>query len=512
MKKPIEYLVVGSGIAGLSFAALMAKKGKRVCVVEAHEFPGGFGHTFEMANKYKFNAQLHYVWNCGEGDTVNRILKKLDLDKTVTFERYDPNGFDHMYMPGYHVKIPSSSQELVDRFSELFPKHKDNIQQFVDTINKVSNGLGYMSSPIQVKSVLSNFKNISIALSYLKYTLQDVFDKFKLPLPAQTLFASQWPDFLLPPDQLSFYAWVMLFTGYQKGAYYPTQHFEHVMDSMVNVIQENGGEICYNHEVDTFLNEGKKVYGVSGKNLETEAPFEIKGETIVCNIDPKKAAQMIGWEKFSGTIQKKLDYEYSPSNYMAYVAVKDLDLPKYGFGKWNVFHTGHQDINTAFYDMYNRNDYSNPSFAITTPSQLTEHRGDCPPGWQIVEFLTVANYSYWRKLKDRDEKQYKKEKMNILWSIIDQVEKHYIPDFRKHMVFKMTGSPTTNERYCWCPEGNSYGSNMTPKNIGIGRLTHKSSLKNFYFCNASSGYAGFAGTFWTGAALYQRLSGDNIYE
>jgi len=60
--------------------------------------------------------------------------------------------------------------------------------------------------------------------------------------------------------------------------------------------------------------------------------------------------------------------------------------------------------------------------------------------------------------------------------------------------------------------GNSYGSSLTPKNIGLGRLDHRSSLNNLYFCNASSGYPGFAPTFWTGALLYQRLSGDVILE
>ena len=295
-----------------------------------------------------------------------------------------------------------------------------------------------------------------------------------------------------------------------RGAYYPTKHFEHVIDSLVEVIQENGGTIHFNHQVNQFLVKDKQVYGVQGENLLTEEDFELTGTTVICNMDPKKAAQIIGWDKFSTSLQKKLDYEYSPSNYMAYVVVKDLDLKKYGFGKWNTFHSGHKDLNKAFYQIYNDHDYSNPSFAFTTPSQLTSHRGDCPEGWQIVEFLTVANYDYWKELKNRDEKAYKKEKMNILWSIVDQVQQHYIPDFREHMVFKMTGSPTTNERYCWCPEGNSYGSNMSPKNIGIGRLNHETSLKNFYFCNASSGFAGFAGTFWTGAALYQRLTGDKI--
>lgn len=511
MQKKIDYLIVGSGIAGLSFGALMAKAGKKVGIVEAHEFPGGFGHTFEMARKYKFNAQLHYVWNCGEGETVHQVLKKLDLDETVTFERYDPDGFDHMYMPGHHLKIPSDAAELIKRLSEQFPAAHKNIAAFIKEVQRVGEGLGSFSYPIKPLELLQNIGRTVTTFRYLKYTLQDAFDRFKLPIEVQTLLALQWPDFLLPPDQLSFYAWVMLFTGYQRGAYYPTKHFEHVIDSLVQVVLDHNGEIFYNHEVSKFLEKDKQVYGVMGKNLLTEETFEMFGNQIICNMDPQKAAKMIGWEKFSKKIQKKLSYDYSPSNYMAYVVVKDLDLKKYGFGKWNTFHSGHKDLNEAFYQMYNDNDFSNPSFAMTTPSLLTDHRGDCPAGWQIIEFLAVANYGYFRALKDRDEKAYKKRKMEILYSIIDQVEKHYIPDFRKYMVFKMTGSPTTNERYCWCPEGNSYGSNMSPKNIGIGRLTHESSLKNFYFCNASAGYAGFSGTFWTGAALYQRLSGDTIF-
>jgi hypothetical protein len=44
-----------------------------------------------------------------------------------------------------------------------------------------------------------------------------------------------------------------------------------------------------------------------------------------------------------------------------------------------------------------------------------------------------------------------------------------------------------------------------PKDIGLRRLTQKSSLRGLYFCHAT---AGIAGTFWTGASLYQKLSGD----
>ncbi|OLP20057.1 FAD-dependent oxidoreductase [Leptolyngbya sp. 'hensonii'] len=505
-----DYLIVGSGLSALVFGALMAKAGKTVQILEAHEHPGGFGHTFTMAKKYKFNAQLHYVWDCGEGHTVNRVLKKLDLDQIVTFERYDPQGFDHMRMPGYALDIPSDPQDLIQRLSDLFPKEGEAIRKFIHEVQKTSQGLKRLSPPVQPLELLQHLGEVTSTLRYLNSTLQDVFDKFNLPKAAQTLLALQWPDFLLPPDQLSFYAWVILFTGYQQGAFYPTRHFEQVIQSLVQEIEAQGGKILFNYEVTGFIVKNSSVTGVQAINLKTKTTTEFVGNTIVCNMDPKKAAQMIGLEKFSRAVRQKLNYDYSPSNYMAYCVVKDLDLRAYGFGKWNTFHTELQDLNYAFYKMYEKHDFSKPSFAITTPTLLTEYQRDCPENCQIIEFLTVANYAYFKALKEHDPKAYRQKKAEILDAILDVVEKHYVPNFRQHIVFKITGTPTTNERFCWCPNGNSYGSSLTPRNMGMDRLDYRTSLKNFYFCNASSGYPGFAATFWTGALLYQKLSGDVV--
>lgn len=510
LERDLDYLVVGSGIAGLVFAALMAKSGRKVLVLEAHEYAGGYGHTFQMGNSARFNAQLHYVWNCGEGQTVNRVLEKLDLAQKINFESLDPDGFDHMVIPGHRLKIPASSTELCKRLSAMFPQHRHSIERFVDTVNKVARGLDTISSRPSLKAVAADGLATLQTLTYMNATLQDVFDKFALPLPAQSLLASQWPDFLLPPEQLSFYAWVMLFTGYQRGAYYPTEHFEHVIDSLVEVINANGGEVLLQHQVTEFLIDQGGARGVITKDLRSEQEHTLLAATTICNMDPQRAAQMIGHDQFSRSVRRRLDYEYSPSNFMIYCTVSDIDLADYGFGKWNTFHCGHDDINQAFNAMYYDHDYSNPSFAITTPGLMTNDTSDRPVGHQIVEMVCVADYDYFANLLAADRKAYRKKKKEIVEHILDVMEEHYVPDFRKYLTFKTGGTPTTNERFCLSPKGNSYGSNMTPSNIGIGRLKANSSIRNFYFCNASSGFAGFAGTFWTGAALYQSLSKERL--
>ncbi len=510
-----DYLIVGSGLAGLSFGALMAHSGRRVRVIEAHTLPGGYGHTFEMGGRYRFNAQLHYVWNCGEGQTVHRFLSKLGLADEVTFEEYDRNGFDHMRMPGYALDIPADLDELSDRLGSLFPGHRAALAGFVDEVRQTADELDALPQPLRAWALVPRLHRFTRLLRYRRATLQQVFDRFALPLEAQTLLALQWPDFLLPPERLSFFAWVMLFVGYTRGAYYPTRHFEHVIDSLVAVIEKNGGELCLGQRAIEFLVDGNRVRGVVTEEVDERAVptgrvNEHAAGDVVCNMDPRRAAEMIGFRHFSRAVRRKLDYEYSPSNFMAYCVVEGLDLEAHGFGRWNLFHTDEPDLNRAFHAMLRRGDYARPSFAVTTPGLLTAVGGDSPEGHQIIEFLTVADYARFRDLSFSDPRAYRAKKKQIFDRILDVMERDYLPGLRDHLVFSMTGSPTTNERFCGSPAGHSYGSNMTPENIGPGRLDHRSSLRHFHFCSASAGYAGFAGTIWTGCRLYEELSGDAL--
>ena len=511
MNRP-DFLIVGTGLSALSFGALMAKSGKRVRFIEAHEYPGGYGHTFPEGDHYRFNAQLHYVWNCGEGQPVNQILCKLGLDEEVTFESYDPDGYDRMRIPGYALDIPYDFDLLGDRLTALFPKSEGNFRRFLSTVRLIGQGIREFNGVGNPLRLAKNARAYSCLARYHRMTLQQMFDAFALPLEAQSLLASQWPDFLLPPAELSVISWAALFTGYSRGAYYPTHHFEHVVKSLERVIREHGGELLYETRVVDFIVEGNAVTGVIAENLSGAGErSEHFGKNVVCNIDPQRAAQMIGFDKFSGRTRKLLRYDYSHSNFMGYCVVEGIDLEKLGFARSNLFHSCDVDLNKAYHKMYTLGDYSAPSFAITTPSLHTRQPGSCREGQHIIEFLTAANYQRFLELRISSRKKYNEAKLYILDRMIDLAEEHYIPNLREHLVLKISGSPTTSERYCGAPRGNSYGSNMTPRNMGLFRLDYRTSLDNFYFCNASAGYPGFAGTFATGARLSEALTGDNVF-
>jgi phytoene dehydrogenase-like protein len=513
-----DYLIVGSGLSALAFGALMANSGKRVQILEAHTAPGGYGHTFGYRHgedEYRFNAQFHYVWNCGPQETVGLFLRRLGLELDVTFERFDPQGFDRMRMPGYALDIPNDWELLAQRLGDLFPSHADRCRAFLNEVQGVEKEIDELPPPPRGLRIIPRLHKLRRLIRHRNATLQEVFDHFELPLEAQTLLALQWPDFLLPPAKLSFFAWVSLFAGYMRGAYYPTHHFEHVIDSLVEHIRSHGGEVKLGHRVTSFERVDGRIVGAMAEKVDDDGVasgevLRFEGAEVVANMDPRRVAEMLGPEHFSDKVLRQLGYEYSASNFMAYCVVEGLDLRDHGFGRSNLFHTDEPDLNRAFESMIERGDYSRPSFAVTVPTLLTNDRADCPPGKQIIELLTVADYERFKNLRFAKPKKYGEAKRAIFDAIIDVVERDYVPGLRDHIVFKMLGSPTTNERYVNSPRGNSYGSAMTPANMGAARLTWQSSVPGLYFCNATSGYAGFAGTIWTGSSLYEELSGDHF--
>ncbi len=510
MGRSQEVLVLGSGLAGLVFAALMAHRGSRVTILEAHDRPGGFGHTFTLAGRYRFNAQLHYVWGCGPGESVDQVLQHLGLGGKVGFARLDPLGFDHMRMPGYSLDIPADPRLLEQRLVTLFPEAAWAIARFLALVEQSRRDLQSLTPPIPWRGWLPRLPALVRMARRQHLTLQQVFEACGLPPAAQTLLALQWPDFMLPPNQLAWLAWVALFTGYQAGAWVPRQQFSSVIDALVGVITGSGGTLLTRMPVRAFEMEGDRPVAVLAGGGERQSWQCFAAGEIVCNFDPQHAAAMIGWEQFPHAVQRQLRYDYSPSNFAAYLVVKGLDLRDYGLGRWNIFHSDDPDLNTCFARMYGQQDYRRPSYALASPSLQSADSGDCPPDCQLLDLLTVANYDYFRDLRERDRSAYRQQKQAVLDALLDSVEAHYIPNLRQHLVLQVSGTPTTNERFCGCPAGNSYGSSLTPAQFGAGRLTHYSGLPHFHFCNASSGYPGFAGTFWTGAHLYQQLTGDRV--
>ena len=68
MEETISYdaIIIGSGAGGLTAAVALAQAGKKLLVLEQHDRPGGWTHSFTLSG-YRFSPGVHYIGDLHEG-------------------------------------------------------------------------------------------------------------------------------------------------------------------------------------------------------------------------------------------------------------------------------------------------------------------------------------------------------------------------------------------------------------------------------------------------------------
>ncbi|MCE7906712.1 MAG: FAD-dependent oxidoreductase, partial [Anaerolineae bacterium CFX3] len=100
-----DVIVIGSGAGGLTAAVALARAGKKVLVLEQHDRPGGWTHSFTL-NGYRFSPGVHYIGDLQEGGGLRRIYDGLDVSQDLAFVELNPDGYDHIIVGDKQVDFP----------------------------------------------------------------------------------------------------------------------------------------------------------------------------------------------------------------------------------------------------------------------------------------------------------------------------------------------------------------------------------------------------------------------
>ena len=452
-------------MGGLSAAALLAKAGKKVLVVERHDRPGGYAHSFQR-KKYVFDAAVHLISGCEPvqsetGGLIDGLLRLFGVRDRCTFLQVNP--FYTAMFPGFRLNAPLGIEEYIKTHLEHFPTEKEGLRQLIQLCTRVNQEVRQFPTEFSFWDVMRMPKRFPLLLKYHKATLAKVMDEHIRDPRLKAAFATLWPYLGVPPSRLSFLYWsVMLMSYIEKRAHFTAREvFKIWVNAFVEALQKNGGELLLRSRVRKILVKDRRVTGVMLENGQ-----RILAPIVISNADARQTfEEMVGVAYLPRRFVKNLGrMTPSLSAFVVYMAT-DLDMQQMNAGhemflyrSWDHDET-HQNICEG----------KPAGIVVTVPTLIDPSLA--PPGEHLVTITTLIPYEIgasWRQ---------KKARYGDL--LLDEIEAVF-PSFHDHITFAEEASPRTMERYTLNFTGAVYGWEVSPEQVGRNRLEHQTPIEGLY--------------------------------
>jgi len=469
-KDHYDVIVIGSGLAGLTAANVLARHGRSVLLMEHHYQFGGLATWFKRPRGHIFDISLHgfphgMIKSCRKYWTPE-IAKSIHQLKRIRFVN-----------PQFDIDTTFDRKDFTNILVEKFKQTPETVEAFFTRLRAM------------------NFYDDA------KLTTRELFEEFfpgKDDIHRLLLEPIAYANGSSLDDPAITYG--IVFSNFMsKGVYTFQGGTDTLIGLMTDELKKNGVDIRRNALVERVLvkntPEGRAITGITARSLNTGPALpsrQISCRSIVSNANIKNTImRLVGEEHFDSEFAEEArNVRVNWSSCQVYMGLRkgesipnigDLIFtsksPKLDMEELTSLHTSSRTF--SFY------------YPETRPHQIE-------PRYSIVASLNAR----WEDWADMDEETYKQHKERLCRESIEALER-WIPDVADKIDHVEAATPRTLNRYTRHIGGTSFGTKFEGLKVSIDLPKH---LHGMYH----AGSVGIIMSGWLGTINYGVIVADKV--
>lgn len=389
-----DALVIGSGMGGMTTAALLSELGWKVCVLEQHYTAGGYTHSYER-HGYEWDVGVHYIGDVGTRTRTRRMFDFLSGGK-LDWAPMDAE-YDRFFIGDKVFSAVAGKKAFRDNLVNSFPDEEQAIDAYMELLADVSGALsvhsmGRVLKPWQ-QSVAAPFMKMRIPASMYRNTYE-VLSELTDNQDLIAVLCGQWGDMGLPPRQSAFMMHAMIVRHYLYGGYYPVGGSWRIAESILPMIRKGGGEVFTYARVKQILVDDGKITGVEmqdGQRIDCPCVISSAGADNTFNhLLPADVVERTGYQHLLPTVRPSL------AHLCVYIGLK-ASAESLGLPKTNFWIYPHNDFDAAV-ERFVEDKYAPfPVVYISFPSAKDPDYLNRHPGTATIEIVAPAPYKWFEE-------------------------------------------------------------------------------------------------------------------
>jgi len=502
-----DAVVIGSGIGGLTTAALLSDMGWKVCVLEQHYTAGGYTHSYEQ-NGYEWDVGVHYIGDVG-ARTRTRLMFDFITDSKLKWAAMDDE-YDRFYIGDKVFNAVAGRQAFKDNLIRQFPDEKQAISRYMQLLNEVGKSLTVFSMSRLLKPWQRALAWPYLKLKTPKLLFRNTYEVLNEITDNPDLIAvlcGQWGDMGLPPKKSAFMVHAMIARHYLHGGFYPIGGSWKIAEHIIPKIQASGGEVFTYAMVKSITLDGNRVTGVEmsdGHQIECPVVISTAGvDNTFTRLLPRSAVSKAGYDGLLKNVKPSM------AHLGVYIGLKET-AEQLGLPKTNFWIYPDSDFDKAVDGFMDNPEAAFPVVYISFPSAKDPDYAARRPGTATIEIVAPAPFEWFEKWHGTSWGK-RGDDYNEFKAALGVRLMQYLYDKLPQLVGKVdyyeVSTPLSTGHFCNYRKGELYGLDHDPTRLQQNWLGPRTRFKGLWLSGQDVLTCGVTGAMMAGLLTTSSIVG-----